>query len=162
MAVPGIWPLLFPPLGYNGQLSWLEDTAACMSKRAYTALLAASKEGRVELPKYLTIKLVTGHTVYLGPNLTIPTTANLKRTPNIQLLQYKYTCVATHKQVKKEEERARQWDDELPIDESDNIIQRVEEDIEYQLPRNEPSIFADKELADQHEEDEKKMKHLKS
>ena len=40
VAVPGVWPLLFPRPGYKGQLNWLADVAVCMGKDADSALLA--------------------------------------------------------------------------------------------------------------------------
>ena len=72
VAVAGIYPLLFPPQGYAGQLRWLSDTAVCMGEEAYRCLVDAALEGNVELPTYLEVYLHTGQVVHLGPNLTVP------------------------------------------------------------------------------------------
>jgi hypothetical protein len=75
IAVPGIYPYIFPDRGYRGQLDWLCDTAAYkapIADQAYVTLLAVAKEGAIVLPQHVTVELATGQTVYLGPHLTTP------------------------------------------------------------------------------------------
>jgi hypothetical protein len=40
VAIPGVWPLLFPRPGYKGQLNWLADVAACLGKDGVALVLA--------------------------------------------------------------------------------------------------------------------------
>ena len=78
MAVPNIYPLVFPPHGYHGQLNWLGDIATCMGKEAVAAISTAYKEGELELPSHIEIKLVSGQTVHVGPSLTEPNPSIIK------------------------------------------------------------------------------------
>ena len=49
LAVPGVWPLMFPGNGYHGQINWLASLVGCIGQKAYSAVLSAAKEGEVNL-----------------------------------------------------------------------------------------------------------------
>ena len=78
MAVPDIYPLVSPPHGYHGQLNWLGDITTCMGKEAVAAISTAYKEGELELPSHIEIKLMSGQSVHMGPNLTQPNPGIIK------------------------------------------------------------------------------------
>ena len=111
LSIPGVWPLLFFEKGYRGQLGWLGDIAACTGDESYSSLLEAAREGEVELPSHVTIRLLDGQVVHLGPHLTTPTTSRLKRTPNLSLATYEDGCVVSHTEEKKEEKRRAAWEE---------------------------------------------------
>ena len=77
--------MVFPPIGYKGQLYWLSESAVCLGKDAYSSLIAASKEGEVELPCHVEIRLNTDQILHLAPNLTQPSPSNLKRMPSLAI-----------------------------------------------------------------------------
>ena len=112
--MPGIYPLLFPPHGYRGQLYWVRDSLACMGEDAHTSLLAASREGEVRLPLHVEIKLLSGQQLHLGPALTTPNTSRLKKMPSISMTVMEDVILATHKEMEKEEKRQVEWELEVP------------------------------------------------
>ena len=65
VACPGIYPLVFPGNGYHGQLNWLAGSAA-LGPTAFSCLFAASKEGEICLPKYISITLTSGQQIQLA------------------------------------------------------------------------------------------------
>ena len=81
----GLYPLIFPPNGYRGQLRWIGESAAVVGPDAYSLLLASSREGPVVLPKYVTVLLSDGHRVNIGDNLTLPSSERLARMPNVSV-----------------------------------------------------------------------------
>ena len=85
VAVAGLYPLIFPPNGYRGQLRWIGESAAVVGPDAYSLLLASSREGPVVLPKYVTVMLSDGHRVNIGDNLTLPSSERLARMPNVSV-----------------------------------------------------------------------------
>ena len=85
LAVAGLYPLIFPPNGYKGQLRWIGEAAAVLGPDAYSLLLASSREGPLVLPKYVTVLLSDGHRVNIGDNLTLPSSERLARMPNVSV-----------------------------------------------------------------------------
>ena len=85
VAVAGLYPLIFTPNGYKGQLRWIGESAAVVGPDAYSLLLASSREGPVVLPKYVTVLLSDGHRVNIGDNLTLPSSERLARMPNVSV-----------------------------------------------------------------------------
>ena len=85
LAVAGLYPLIFPPNGYRGQLRWIGEAAAVLGPDAYSLLLASSREGPLVLPKYVTVLLSDGHRVNIGDNLTLPSSERLARMPNVSV-----------------------------------------------------------------------------
>ena len=98
LAVPGVWPLMFPGNGYHGQVNWLGSLVGCMGQKAYSALLSASKEGEVNLPQHVAVRLSSGQVVEIGPNLTVPNTQKLsKKMPNLSICLGEVTVKVNHK-----------------------------------------------------------------
>ena len=128
MAIPGIWPLLFFEKGYRGQLGWLGDIAACTGDEAYNSLLHAAREGEVELPSSVTIRLLDGQVVHLGPHLTTPSSARLKNTPNLSLATCEGGCVVSHTEVKKEEKRRAAWEEVEELGKMPGWVEEEEEE----------------------------------
>ena len=81
LAVPGLYPLLFPPNGYNGQLRWLANSCVALGPESYNILLSAAKEGKVCLPKNISLRTTSGNIINIGESLTAPNTKKLKRIP---------------------------------------------------------------------------------
>jgi hypothetical protein len=129
VSVGGIYPLVYPPLGYRGQLAWLGDTAACLGTPAYTSLLAAAKEGPVELPTHVEVRHCSGRTIHLGPDLLTPTTAHLKRTPSLSLTTTPGKLVVIHKDLEKLEKVLQNWDLQVPLEGLEEEVQRMEEQV---------------------------------
>ena len=113
----GIYPLIFPPAGYHGQLNWLGDTAACMGMEAYNVLLAASKEDKFELPTHVEVKHVTGNTVHLGPNLTTPTPSGIKRMPSLSVIIKVDKIVVRHEELVRQDKWNMEWELNIPEEE---------------------------------------------
>ena len=121
MAVHGVYPLVFPQKGYKGQLAWLVDTAGCGGVEAYTALLAAAKEGEVELPQHVEVWHQSGQAVHLGPNLTTPSPSHLKTTPDLAIILGEEKLVAKHRQVEKDTAKRMAWEADTPdVEETDD------------------------------------------
>ena len=114
MAVAGRYPFFFPKVGYKGQLSWLVDTAACGGEEAYSILVSAAREGEVQLPLHVDIRLSTGQSVHLGPGLTTPSPGHLKRTPALSLEVRGGVLVTSHREVERQEEREAAWELKVP------------------------------------------------
>ena len=129
MSLGGIYPLLYPPLGYRGQLAWLGDTAACLGAPAYASLLAAAKEAPVELPTHVEVRHSSGRTIHLGPSLLTPTAAHLKRTPGLSLTTTPGKLVVTHKELVKLDEVLKNWDLEVPLEGLEEELERMEEQV---------------------------------
>ena len=129
MSVGGIYPLLYPPLGYRGQLAWLGDTAACLGAPAYASLLAAAKEAPVELPTHVEVRHSSGRTIHLGPSLLTPTAAHLKRTPGLSLTTTPGKLVVTHKELENLQKVLENWDLEVPLEGLEEEVQRMEEQV---------------------------------
>ena len=113
-AVPGVYPLLFPPHGYRGQLYWVRDSLACMGEDAHTSLLAASREGEVRLPLHVEVKLLTGQRVHLGPAITTPNGSRLKQMPSLSMTILEDVILTSHKEMDEEEKRQAEWELEVP------------------------------------------------
>jgi hypothetical protein len=135
VAIPGVWPLLFPRPGYKGQLNWLADVAACLGKDADSALLAAAKEGPLHLPTHLTVRLLDGQVVFLGPHLTTPSEEHLKAWPDLMLSScVGEEVVVTHRTLEKDceeeegekEEEVDSKDDEDGSEAGDQEFKPVE------------------------------------
>ena len=157
MSAGGIYPLLYPPLGYRGQLAWLGDTAACLGAPAYTSLLAAAKEAPVELPTHVEVRHSSGRTIHLGPNLLTPTTAHLKRTPGLSLNTTPGKLVVTHKELEKLEKVLDNWDLEVPLEGLEEEVERMNEQVkkwEEEEPEEEKKKVKKKEEEDDREEEE--------
>ena len=137
VAVHGYYPLIFPSIGYRGQLWWLANIAGCFGKEAYKALMDSSKEGEVELPLHIEIKLEDGQTIHFGPNLTSPNTYNLHRTPSVTTIKKVGLLLVTHKDNDKQDKQEAEW---VTIPETEENIAREIED----LPNNEITKPEDK------------------
>ena len=77
VAVVGMYPILFPPNGYHGQLDWMANSCALLGPESYTALLNASKEGPLKLPRSIVLKTTSGATINIGAALTTPSSKKL-------------------------------------------------------------------------------------
>ena len=97
IACPGLWPLVFPNNGYHGQLSWLESTAA-IGPSALKCLLDVVKEGEICLPKFVSLKLLTGQVIQLGPHILSPGQSWLSRHPSVSFVDRVKESVVTHEQ----------------------------------------------------------------
>ena len=129
-AVAGIYPLLFPPHGYRGQLYWVRDSLACMGEDAHTSLLAATREGEVRLPLHIEVKLLTGQRVHLGPALTTPNSSRLKQMPSLSMTILEDVILTCHKEMDKEERRQAEWELEVPEPEPEPEEEKKEEEDE--------------------------------
>lgn len=98
IACPGLWPLIFPNNGYHGQLSWLESTAA-IGPSALKSLLEIVKEGKICLPKFISIKLLTGQVIQLGPSILFPGQSWLSRHPSVSFVARGKETVVDHEQL---------------------------------------------------------------
>ncbi len=107
-----MYPLVFPGPGYKGQLrGW--DSATCLGQEAYAALLAAAREGEVELLQYVTIRRENGQQVFLGPRQTTPSESQVKRrTPDLSLSHSLGKVVVRHREVERQEARQSVWTEE--------------------------------------------------
>ena len=81
-----------------------------MGEEAYSVLLLAAQDSPVELPSHITVQLLDGQVVHLGPHLTTPSPAHLTKTPNLLLSNHPDGCVVSHKQ---EERRSSEWEEQL-------------------------------------------------
>ena len=153
VAVHGYYPLLFPSHGYHGQLWWLGDMAACLGQEANRALLAACKEGEVELPLYLEINLGDGQTVHIGPNLTSPNVSRLKKMPSITITTKGALLVATHLENSQEEKQEAAWEVVVPEPEEEKQ-EEVTVPEEKQEDGMESKLEKKKEEEKEEEEDE--------
>lgn len=163
MALHGVYPLLFPQHGYKGQLAWLVDSAACGGEEAYSALLAAAREGEVELPRHLEVWHQSGQAVHLGPHLTTPTGYHLKTTPDLSITFRWDVLVATHSQVEKDQAKEMEWEAEVPDleeaedDEKDDDNKEIKD---FKPTKDEPPKEAEEELRAQQQEAALKQKQL--
>ena len=96
MAVPGLYPLLFPPNGYHGQVQWLANSSAALGPESYSILLSASKEGKIVLPKYISLKTSSGNIINIGETLTTPNSKKVKRTPLLSVYSSDSCHEVTH------------------------------------------------------------------
>ena len=99
LAVPGLYPLLFPPSGYNGQLRWLVNSCAALGPESYTILLSAAKEGKVCLPKNISVRTTSGSVINIGETLTAPNAKKLKRIPLLSVSSTDCCYEVTHSSV---------------------------------------------------------------
>ena len=90
------------------------DTAACDGEEAYTALLAAAKEGEVELSRHVEVWHQSGQSVHLGPHLTTPSTSHLKNTPDLTVTVEEERMVARHRKMEKDDAKRLVWEAEVP------------------------------------------------
>ena len=104
VAVPGLYPLLFPPNGYHGQLRWLANTSACIGPESYSILLSASKEGKVVLPKHIVLKTSSGKTINIGEKLTSPNSKKVDRMPLLFVHSSESSYEVTHASTLRNEE----------------------------------------------------------
>ena len=104
------------------------DTAACGGAQAYATLLAAAKEGKLELPRDVEVWHQSGQAVHLGPHLTTPSTAHLKTTPDLTVTMEEHILVVNHKQVEKDEIRRMEWEADTPdVEETEDDPKEDEE-----------------------------------
>lgn len=102
LAVPGVWPLMFPGNGYHGQINWLASLVGCIGQKAYSALLSAAKEEEVNLPQYVSVRLSCGQLVEIGPNLTVPNIQKVsKKMPHLNICLGETTVKVNHKNCDK-------------------------------------------------------------
>ena len=102
LAVPGVWPLMFPGNGYHGQINWLASLVGCIGQKAYSALLSAAKEGDVNLPQHVSVRLASGQLVEIGPNLTVPNVQKVsKKMPHLSICLGEETVKVNHKSCEK-------------------------------------------------------------
>ena len=87
--------MVFPGNGYHGQLSWLSNAAA-IGPTAFSCLHDAAKEGEICLPKYISIKLISGQQIQLGPSLLTPGSFQLSRHPSLSLEHFDTECCVRH------------------------------------------------------------------
>ena len=128
VAVPHLYPFFYPHHGYRGQLAWLEDTAVNGGQQAYCDLLAAGREGVVELPRYYSIRLPSGQMVHLGPRLTTPTAAGLKKRPSLLITSTDHFLIITHKDHEKDQKKDDEWELEIPdLEEKEEEVKQKEE-----------------------------------
>ena len=144
--------MVFTQLGYKGQLAWLSDLAVSLGKEAYSSLLAAAKEGELEVPLYTTIKLLDGEIIHLGPTLTTPTANHLKRTPDILVSTLEDKLVITHRDNEREGEdgEEEEGDNEEAVDVKENNNKEEEEEAEDQA-----------EDTDEDEDEEERKEEIK-
>ena len=109
----------------------------------------------MELPSFLTIRLLDGQVVHLGPHLTTPTSARLKRTPNLSLATYEGGCVVSHTEEKKEEKRRAAWEEVEELGKIPGWVQEEEEEEEQEEDQEESSTSWQEE-----EQEEKKKAGL--
>ena len=162
VTVAGIYPMVFPPIGYKGQLYWLSESAVCLGKDAYSSLLAASKEGEVELPSHVEIRMCTEQAVHLGPNLTQPSPSKLKWMPSLAIDRKEEMLLVTHKDVKKEIIPQSGWELDIPIGDIDYKEEVKRKKVEPEDEEPEEVIFEeipkDKDKATKNKEDEDRKK----
>ena len=133
LAVPGVWPLMFPGNGYHGQVNWLGSLVGCMGQKAYSALLSASKEGEVNLPQHVAVRLSSGQVVEIGPNLTVPNTQKLsKKMPNLSICLGEVTVKVNHKSCENVDSGLNQPGGEEVVPEDDD--RHLEDEEREELP----------------------------
>ena len=71
VAVPGVYPLIFPGPVHQGHLAWLSEVG-CVGRQAHTSLSQGQKEGPIYIPDNIVINLPNGKNIYIGPHLTMP------------------------------------------------------------------------------------------
>ena len=99
LAIPGLYPLLFPPSGYNGQLRWLANSCAALGPESYSILLSAAKEGKVCLAKNISVRTTSGNVINIGEALTAPNAKKLKRIPLLSVYSTDCCYEVTHTSV---------------------------------------------------------------
>ena len=95
MACPGLYPLVFPTNGYHGQLNWL-GCAAAVGHSALRCLLEAVKEEEIRLPQFVSIKLLCGQVIQLGPHLLTPGNSWVSRHASVSVLSEGKQCIVRH------------------------------------------------------------------
>ena len=133
VAVVGLYPILFPPNGYHGQLSWMANSCAVIGPESYNRLQAASREGVIKLPRNITLTTSSGHTINIGPNLTIPNTQKMAaRFPLITVqVEEVYTEVSSSAKSRcGEDEVVNKIAEEVLDSEELNMIEEVETELE--------------------------------
>ena len=113
----GIYPLIFLPVGYQGQLNWLGDTAVCMGTEAYNVLRAAAQENMFELPTHVEVKHATGTTVHFGPNLTTPNPSKIKQMSSISISINKEEIIVSREEFLNQNEQDIEWELNIPKEE---------------------------------------------
>ena len=131
IACPGMWPLIFPNNGYHGQLSWLESTAA-IGPSALKCLLDVAKEGEICLPKFVSLKLLTGQVIQLGPHILSPGQSWLSRHPSVSCVAMGKETVVRHAQSSVKDSRLGELsdpDEGVNLDcDLESVISREEEE----------------------------------
>ena len=118
LAVPGVWPLMFPGNGYHGQVNWLASLVGCIGQKAYSALLSAAREGEVNLPQHVAVQLSSGQLVEIGPNLTVPNIQKVtKKMPHLSICLGEVTVKVNHKSCEKIDLTQPGGEEHVPEDE---------------------------------------------
>ena len=134
LAVPGVWPLMFPGNGYHGQINWLASLVGCIGQKAYSALLSAAKEGDVNLPQHVSVQLSSGQIVEIGPNLTVPNIQKVgKKMPNLSICLSEFTVKVNHKSCENMDNNATQPGGEEHVPEGDHPVLE-EDEVREELP----------------------------
>ena len=129
LAVPGVWPLMFPGNGYHGQVNWVASLVGCIGPKAYSALLSAAREGEVDLPQHVAVRLSSGQVVEIGPNLTVPNIQKVaKKMPHLAINLGEVTVKVNHKSCEKIDNAVTQPGGEEHVPEDDHPL--LEEDQE--------------------------------
>ena len=133
LAVPGVWPLMFPGNGYHGQINWLDSLVGCMGQKAYSALLSAAKEGEVELPQHVAVQLSNGQVVEIGPDLTIPNIQKVSRKmPHLSICLGDETVTVKHKSCEKVDNTlAQPGGEEHDFDDGHSLLEQDEVSEDY-------------------------------
>ena len=133
LAVPGVWPLMFPGNGYHGQINWLASLVGCIGQKAYSALLSAAKEGEVNLPQHVSVRLSSGQLVEIGPNLTVPNIQKVgKKMPHLSICLSELTVKVNHKSCDMDN-NATQPGGEEHVPEGDHPVLE-EDEVREELP----------------------------
>ena len=113
----------------------------------------------MELPSSVTIRLLDGQVVHLGPHLTTPSSARLKNTPNLSLATCEGGCVVSHTEVKKEEKRRAAWEEVEELGKIAGWVEEEEEEEELEGPQEQQEEGQEESCASwQEEEQEEKRK----
>ena len=112
----------------------------------------------MELPSFLTIRLLDGQVIHLGPHPTTPSSARLKNTPNLSLATYEGGCVVSHTEVKKEEKRRTAWEEVEELGKVPGWVQEEEEEEQEGPQEQQEGGHEESSTSWQEEEQEEKRK----
>ena len=68
----------------------------------------------MQLPRHVDIRTSSGQSVHLGPSLTTPGTAHLKRTPALTVLVQEEMLMTRHQDVERQERKEEAWELKVP------------------------------------------------